>query len=356
MTRDAEAAAALLHAACPAPPPAHERVLLAHGGGGRLMHALIDDVFRAAFHNPLLDAGHDGAQFDFPAGRLAFTTDAHVVRPLEFPGGDIGRLAVCGTVNDLAMCGAVPLHLSAGFILEEGLPVETLRRIVASMAHAATEAGVQIVTGDTKVVERGRADGLYVTTAGIGVVPPGVDIAPGRVRAGDAVLLSGDVGRHGIAVMAERESLSFEPPVESDCAPLHAAVAALLAAGIHVHMLRDLTRGGLAAALVEIAEATGLTLRVEEAAIPIVEPVRAACELLGFDPLHVANEGRFVAFVPEAQAARALAALAAIPVSTGARRIGAVSAEEAGLVTLRTLVGTERLVDMPSGEQLPRIC
>jgi hydrogenase expression/formation protein HypE len=273
-----------------------------------------------------------------------------------FRGGDIGTLAVNGTVNDLAMCGARPQFLSAGFILEEGLPFDALQRVVASMQRAAAEAGVLLVTGDTKVVDRGKGDGIYVNTAGIGVIVGDTVIAPARVRAGDAILLSGDIGRHGMAVMAAREGLEFECEIDSDCAPLVEPVMALLAAGIDVHCLRDLTRGGLASALVEIAEASHHTLSLDESAIPVREDVRGACEILGFDPLYVANEGRFVAFVPEAEAKEALRLLESCPVSSGARRIGIVAESREGLVTLKSTIGATRVVDRLSGEQLPRIC
>jgi len=286
---------------CPAPLTGHAEIQIAHGGGGRLTQQLIERIFGPAFDNPALNARHDGAVLAAPAGaRLAFTTDSHVVSPLFFPGGDIGRLAVYGTVNDLAMCGARPRWLSAGFILEEGLPVATLERIVAAMAEAARKAGVQIVTGDTKVVERGKGDGLYVNMAGIGWVEHDRVIAPASVRPGDVVLLSGDIGRHGMAILALREGLAFESSIESDCAPLWPAVEALFAAGVEVHCLRDLTRGGLATAVIEIAETAGRAVALEEAAVPVCEPVRGACEILGLDPLYVANEGRFVAFVPAA--------------------------------------------------------
>jgi hydrogenase expression/formation protein HypE len=341
---------------CPVPLSDYPHVLLAHGGGGRLTRRLIDEVFRPAFRNPLLDAQHDGAVLPATPHRLAFTSDSSVVRPLFFPGGDIGALAVTGTVNDLAMCGAKPLYLSASFVVEEGLPVETLRRVVESMARAADAAGVRVVTGDTKVVDRGKGDGLYLSTSGVGVLEHDRVIGPAAVRPGDAVLLSGDVGRHGMAVMAVREGLAFETPIESDCAPVAAPVLALLAAGIEVHCLRDPTRGGLAAVLVEIAETAGVRVHVEETAIPVAEPVRGACEVLGLDPLYVACEGRFVAFVAAADADRALAVLRAHPVSVGACRIGTVVAGADGLVTLTSTVGTRRVIDLPTGEQLPRIC
>ena len=344
---------------CPVPLDAGERVRLAHGGGGRLMQQLIASVFRAAFDNPLLETRHDGAVLALPGAegaRLAFTTDSYVVRPLFFPGGDIGALAVNGTVNDLAMCGARPLYLSCGFILEEGLEMAVLQRVVASMRAAADAAGVALVTGDTKVVDRGKGDGIYINTAGVGVVEPGVAIGPTHVGAGDRVLLSGDVGRHGIAIMAARESLGFESAIESDCAPLAAPVRALIDAGLDVHCLRDLTRGGLAAALVEIARDAGRRVALEEAAVPVRGDVGAACELLGLDPLHVANEGRFVAFIAPGDAARALEILRGFEVSAGACDVGVVQEHTDGLVVLLTRLGSTRLVDLPSGEQLPRIC
>ncbi|MEW5702595.1 MAG: hydrogenase expression/formation protein HypE [Candidatus Zixiibacteriota bacterium] len=341
--------------ACPLPWD-HDTILLAHGGGGRLMHRLINDVFLAEFGAVPPVGLHDGALLDIAGGRIAFTTDTYVVRPLFFPGGDIGTLAVYGTVNDLAMCGARPLYLSVGMILEEGTPIATVRAVAASIRAAATAAQVRVVTGDTKVVERGRGDGLYVNTAGIGVVPPDVMIAPGRVRVGDAVILSGDLGRHGIAIMAVREGLAFETTIKSDCAPLAAPVARLLDTGIDVHCLRDLTRGGLASALVEIAGDASVRIHIEERAIPITDDVRGACEILGLDPLHVANEGRFVAFVPAGQADAALTLLRAHAPGGNAAIIGVVHRDPEGIVTLTSVIGAERIVDMPSGEQLPRIC
>jgi len=335
----------------------HAEIQIAHGGGGRLTQELIDRVFGPAFANRFLEARHDGALLEAPPGaRLAFTTDSHVVSPLFFPGGDIGRLAVCGSVNDLAMCGARPRWLSAAFILEEGLPLELLDRVVRSMGDAARASGVSIVTGDTKVVERGKGDGLYVTTSGIGVVEHALTIAPASVRAGDAILLSGDIGRHGMAILAQREGLAFESAIESDCAALWPAVEALLAAGIDVHCLRDLTRGGLATAVIEIAGAAGLAAALDEEAVAVSEPVRGACELLGLDPFYVANEGRFVVFAPAAQAGRALAVLRRFAPEGGAGRIGEVRESPRGEVTLRGAVGVERILDRLSGEQLPRIC
>jgi len=343
-------------AACPLPLRDYPHVLLAHGGGGRLAHELIDTLFRAAFDNPLLAAAHDGAAFPSPAARLAFTTDCYVVRPLFFPGGDIGSLALYGTVNDLAMCGARPLYLSAGFILEEGLPMQTLWRVVQSMAAAAKRAGVSVVTGDTKVVERGNADGLYLNTAGLGAIGHGLWIAPAAVRPGDAILLSGDIGRHGIAVLAARAELELESSIESDCAPLAEPVQALIDAGIEVHCLRDLTRGGLAAAVLEVAQASRTGARLDEPAIRVGGAVRSACELLGFDPLHLANEGRFAAWVAAPDSERALTVLRARADTANAARIGSVTSSGRASVTIRGTLGTERVLDMPSGEQLPRIC
>jgi len=342
---------------CPLPIQDYPSIQLAHGGGGRLMHQLIQRVFRAAFDNPILAQGHDAAVVDWPSpSRLAFTTDSFVVHPLFFPGGDIGSLAVHGTVNDLAMSGARPLYLSVGFILEEGFPMADLWRIVCSMAEAARAVGVHIVTGDTKVVDRGKGDGVYINTAGVGEVVAAEPIGPLSIAPGDVILLSGDVGRHGMAIMAAREGLAFESTIESDSAPLVGPVLALLEAGIRVHCLRDLTRGGLATALVELASHCGLRFEIEEARIPVRPDVHAACEILGLDPLYVACEGRFVAFVHPDDASRALDVLRAHPVSAEAVAIGHVSAVRDGRVVLRSLIGAERLLTMLSGEQLPRIC
>jgi hydrogenase expression/formation protein HypE len=343
--------------ACPAPLGAHEKILLAHGGGGRLMHDLLERVFLPSFDNPALAERHDGARLDLAGTTLAFTTDAYVVRPLFFPGGDIGRLAIHGTVNDLAMCGARPLWLSAAFILEEGLPVECLERVVASMRAAAAETGVSLVTGDTKVVDRGKGDGLYVTTAGIGAIDPRAPaIGPSSVRPGDAVILSGDVGRHGIAILAAREELALESTVESDCADLSRPVLALLDAGVEVHCLRDCTRGGFATNLIEIAQQARVDVAIEETRVAVEPAVRGACELLGLDPLYVANEGRMVCFVPEAQAARAVEVLRGFAACAGAAIVGRACDAGAGLVTLRGALGASSVLDMLSGEQLPRIC
>ena len=340
---------------CPLPDESAEVVKRAHGGGGRATAALLDAVFRPAFDNSHLKRRHDGATLDVGA-RCAFTTDSYVIQPLFFPGGDIGTLAVNGTVNDLAMCGARPLYLSAGFILEEGLSLGVLRRVVASMRDACARANVQIVTGDVKVIDRGLADGMFINTSGVGRLGSGTDIGPDRVRPGDVVIVSGDVARHGVAVLNVRENLKLEPPIESDCASVAEPALALLEGGVDVHCLRDLTRGGLAGGLVEIAETATLAIAIEESRIPVADDVLAACELLGLDPLHVANEGRFAAFVPSAHADRALEILRSYGVSAGACVIGDVRDGPRGQVSSTTLVGATRIIDMPSGEQLPRIC
>jgi len=343
---------------CPLPLSDHDTVQLAHGAGGRLTGELIARHLLPRFGNPLLDRLEDQAVLEAPGGRLAMTTDTFVVSPLEFPGGDIGDLAVNGTVNDLAMGGARPLYLTVALVLEEGLPLAQLDRILDSMAAAARRAGVQVVAGDTKVVDRGHGDGLYVNTTGLGVVPDGLSLGADRLRPGDAVLLSGSVADHGMAVLATREELSFRATIRSDTAPLHELAAALLDAcppGA-VRALRDPTRGGLAATLNEFAAAAGAGIAVEESAVPVHDDVRAACEILGIDPLAVANEGKLVAVVDAAAAGDALAALRAHPLGREAARIGEVTAEHPGLVTLRTPLGVERILEMPLGLQLPRIC
>ena len=319
------------------------------------MKELIEGVFLATLGaDP--QGLHDSALVEAGGARLAFTTDGFVVHPRTFPGGDLGELAVFGTVNDLAMAGATPLALSTAFILEEGLPLEELAQLVASMKAAADRCSVRLVTGDTKVVDRGKADGVFITTSGIGLVPAGVEVHPRRVQAGDVVIVSGDLGRHGIAVMSVREGLAFESPILSDCGPVHHLVAALLGGGLDVHCLRDPTRGGLASVLNEIATAAGLAIEVNGPAVPVDEGVAAACEILGLDPLYVACEGRLVAFLPEAQAERALALLHAHSEGEGATVVGRVGAGPAGRVSLKTSLGTLRLLDLLSGEQLPRIC
>jgi len=341
---------------CRAPDTNTDVIQLAHGGGGRLMHTLIEEVIRPAFDASPLATHHDGAVFRAANVPMAFTTDSYVVKPLFFPGGDIGSLAVNGTVNDLAMCGAQPLYLSAAFIIEEGFPTADLRRVVTSMGEAARCSGVSLVTGDTKVVDRGKGDGMFINTAGVGAVQAQTPIHPSAVAPGDVVILSGDIGRHGIAIMAAREGLAFETEIKSDCAPLWTPVRRLMDAGIELHCLRDLTRGGFAAAVIEIAEAAGCAITIDETAIRVPADVRAACDLLGLDPLYVANEGRFVAFVPDADAASALALLSQDKVCADACIVGRVSAGDAGGVRIQGPYGTTRRLAMLSGEQLPRIC
>ncbi len=345
------------NASCPIPISQYPHVLMAHGGGGKLMHRLLEDVFGKAFSNPILDTRHDSAQFTVPPGRLAMTTDSYVVRPIFFPGGDIGSMAVHGTVNDLAMSGARPLYLSCGSSSRKVCRWKRLWRVVCSMRDAAKKCGVQIVTGDTKVVDKGKGDGL-VHQHGRASASSNTSktFLPQNVQPGDAVLVSGDLGRHGMAIMAVREGLQFESTIESDSAPVHEPVLDLLKAGIEIHCLRDLTRGGLASALNEIAEAAGVKIAVEEKLIPVREEVHAACEMLGLDPLQVANEGRFVAFVAARDSGRALEILRRHEVSANAAVIGKVVEKSAPLVTLKSAIGASRILDMPSGEQLPRIC
>jgi hydrogenase expression/formation protein HypE len=341
---------------CPTPWAESDTVLLGHGGGGRLSAQLLSRVILPALHNPVLARLEDQAVLPVEKGQLAFTTDSYVVTPLFFPGGDIGDLAVNGTVNDLAVGGARPRFLSLGLIIEEGFAIKDLQRVLKSVAAAAARAGVQVVTGDTKVVGRGSADGLFINTSGIGIVPDGVELGCRRVRPGDQILVSGPVGEHGVAILSTREGLSFDGDLRSDTAPLHELCAGLLAACPEVHAMRDPTRGGLAASLVEIATAAQVGLRVDEAKVPVRGVVRGACELLGLDPLLVACEGRMVAFVPEAQVAGALEALRAHPLGKDAAWIGQAVAEHPGEVVLRTPLGGTRALDLPLGELLPRIC
>jgi hydrogenase expression/formation protein HypE len=345
---------------CPIPISDYPNVLLAHGGGGKLTNQLIAKLFLPAFSNAALDAQHDGAVVtlspDGQGPRVAMSTDSYVIHPLFFPGGDIGSMAVHGTVNDLAMCGARPLYLSAGYIIEEGLPMDTLWRVVQSMQQAAHNAHVQIVTGDTKVVDRGKGDGLFINTAGIGIIEHNLRIAPQSVRPGDVLIVNGDIGRHGIAIMAVREGLEFETAIESDSAPVADLVMHLLGEGMEVHCLRDLTRGGLASALNEIAESGQVGVKIEETRVPVRDDVHAACEILGFDPLYVACEGRFVAFVAAKDAERTLALMRAHPSGAEAAIIGTVTEAHPGVVQMKSRIGASRIVDMISGEQLPRIC
>jgi len=333
------------------------RVDLSHGSGGRAMAQLITELFHTAFDNDWLRAGNDQSAFDAPSGRMVMTTDSYVVSPLFFPGGDIGALAVNGTVNDLVMAGARPLYLSAGFIVEEGLPLADLDRVARSMGAASRAAKTPIITGDTKVVERGKADGVFITTAGVGVVPPGIEISGDRAKPGDVVLLSGTIGDHGVAVMSKRQGLSFETDIVSDCAALHELVAAMVAAaGGAIHVMRDPTRGGLAATLNEIAGQSRVGVRLAEHAVPVRPQVAAACELLGLDPLFVANEGKLVAIVAPEAADTLLAAMRAHPLGAEAAMIGKIVADDRHFVQMTTAFGGERVIDWLTGEQLPRIC
>jgi hydrogenase expression/formation protein HypE len=343
--------------ACPVPIPEDQRVILGHGSGGQLSNALMRELLAPALA-PAAPGGplNDAAIVDVPGSRLAFTTDSFVVSPIRFPGGDIGELAVNGTINDLAMMGAVPVAISLAYIVEEGLALEELRTITESAARAAAAAGARIVTGDTKVVGRGAADRLFVNTSGIGLVPEGVAPSAERARPGDAVIVSGPIGLHGVAIMSVREGLEFEVEIESDTQALGRLVEAIVAVEPDVHVLRDPTRGGLSSALNEVAATSRVGMVLDEPAIPIPGPVRAACEFLGLDPLHVANEGKLVAFVPAASADAVLAAMRALPEGADAAVIGTVVADHPGMVTMRTIVGSERIVDMLVGEQLPRIC
>ena len=336
----------------------HGRVDMSHGAGGRASAQLIEQLFQAALANEWLAQGNDGAAFAIPQGaRMVMATDAHVVSPLFFPGGDLGALAVHGTINDVAMCGAKPLYLSASFILEEGFPLAELKRVVDSMAAAAREAGVAVITGDTKVVEQGKGDGVFISTTGIGVVPAGVDVSGANARPGDVILLSGTIGDHGVAVLSQRESLEFETTIESDSAALHVLVADMLAAAPGgVRVLRDPTRGGLATTLNEIARQSGVGMLLEEAAIPVRPQVDAACELLGLDPLYVANEGKLVAVCAPEAAEAVLAAMRAHAHGRAAARIGSVTEDPHQFVQMATRFGGRRVVDWLSGEQLPRIC
>lgn len=352
----AEAAKTIAQIICPSPLPAKDTILLGHGSGGSLSADLIRDVFLPAFKNPVLDRLDDQAIVNVKGSRLAFTTDSFVVKPLFFPGGDIGSLAVHGTVNDLAMGGAQPLFLSAAFILEEGLSMGVLRRVVRSMHEAAAASGVQIVTGDTKVVEKGIGDQLFINTTGIGLVPDGLNLSANRAQPGDKVLLSGAIGDHGIAILAQREGLEFESRIESDSAPLHGLVAEMLAVTPHIRCMRDPTRGGLSSSLNEIAAQSGVGIELIESEIPVREGVRGACEMLGLDPMHVANEGKLIAIVAPGAADTLLAAMRQHALGKDASIIGTVSDKQAGLVTMRTALGTTRIVDMLVGDQLPRIC
>lgn len=343
-------------AVCPTPIIDQPQIVLGHGSGGRLSAELLSKVFLPAFNNPYLAKLDDQAILNFNGAKLAFTTDAFVVTPIFFPGGDIGKLAINGTINDLAMGGAKPLYMAASFILEEGLSTSELTRVVESMRDAANAADVQLVTGDTKVVNRGKGDKIFITTTGIGVAPNEIEISANRARPGDKILLSGTIGDHGMAIMSQREHLEFDSAIESDCAALHSLVAAMLEASPDIHCLRDPTRGGVATVLNELAGASNVAMRIDERQIPVREAVRGACEMLGFDPLYVANEGKLVAIVGAESAAAVLAKMRAHPLGRDAKLIGEVVADHPRMVVLKTAIGGSRIVDMLFGEQLPRIC
>ena len=345
-----------LMGACPLPISDYQEIVLAHGSGGKLSQQLVQEILLPQFRNDLLDVQHDGAVFSVNGARLAFSTDSFVVSPIFFPGGDIGKLAIHGTINDLAMCGARPLYLSAGFILEEGLSMRDFWAVVLSMREAAAGAGVALVTGDTKVVDRGKADKIFINTSGIGLVPEKVNIHPGRARPGDKVIVSGEIAVHGIAIMSVREGLEFETEILSDSAPLNGLVNAVLAVASDIHVLRDPTRGGITSALSEIALSGRVGITLDEAEIPISEEVKGACEILGLDPLYVANEGKLLAIVAEEEAGPVLSAMRAHPLGKKAAVIGSVTDEHRGFVFMKTRIGGTRVVDMLSGEQLPRIC
>ncbi|NTW62835.1 MAG: hydrogenase expression/formation protein HypE [Chlorobiaceae bacterium] len=341
---------------CPVPISNHETVQMAHGAGGRLSQDLMRRIFMPHLHNIFLDLLDDQAKLELPHGRVAFTTDTYVVSPIFFPGGTIGELAVNGTVNDLAAGGAIPKYLSAGFVLEEGFSLPELDRVVQSMAEAARKAGVQIVTGDTKVVEKGQCDKVFINTSGIGIVREGVAVSCRNLQPGDAVILSGSVGDHGMAIMTSREGLSFQSRISSDCAALNGMIADMLDAVPSIHAMRDPTRGGVAATLNELALSSSVGIAIDETAIPVRPDVRGACELLGIDPMHVANEGKLVVVVPASDAERVLEVMHLSEHGRGAVRIGMVVCDHPGMVIMRTALGTRRIVDLPLGEQLPRIC
>jgi len=342
---------------CPLPDNNYDNITMAHGGGGKMMNNLIDKLFLHYLSNNLNDEKHDGAVFISEGHKFAFTTDSYVVNPVFFPGGDIGRLAVYGTVNDLAMCGAKPAYLSLGLIIEEGFSIKDLEKIIISIKEASDRTGVKIITGDTKVVEKGKGDGIFINTAGIGIVRDDINISPSRVEEGDLILINGDVGRHGIAIMTTRENLDIESTIKSDCAPLNIVVQQLIESGIEIHCLRDLTRGGLGSALNEIASSAKFEIEIDEKSINVTEEVKGVCEILGFDPVHVANEGRFIAFVKKKDAGKAFDILKQEESGKYASILGVVKGKNKyGLVILKSIMGVNRILDMMSGEQLPRIC
>ena len=352
----AESVVPALTSSCPLPISEHKEMVLAHGSGGKLTHRLIEQMILPAFRNSLLESLHDGAVFSVNDARLAFSTDSYVVKPIFFPGGDIGKLAVHGTVNDLAMCGARAMYLSVGFIVEEGFPMRDFSRVLRSIREAADSAGVVVVTGDTKVVDRGKGDQIFINTSGIGLVVPGTNIAPSRAQVGDKVIVSGDIAVHGIAIMAVREGLEFETEIASDSAALNGLVETILAASKNIHVLRDPTRGGVTSALSEIAEAAKVGIRLDQRSVPVREDVKGACEILGLDPLYVANEGKLLAIVAREDADCVLSAMRGHPLGGQAAIIGEVVADHPGFIVMETDIGGTRVVDMLSGEQLPRIC
>lgn len=341
---------------CPIPKSEYDKVLLAHGGGGTLTHQLINKIFLSQFDNPILSELHDGAKFEIQNSRLAFTTDSYVVQPIFFPGGNIGELAINGTVNDLSVCGAKPLFLSVAFIIEEGFEIEELWKIVLSMKEAASRANVQIVTGDTKVVDKGKGDKIFINTAGIGLIYDGVNISPRNCKPGDVIIINGKIAEHGIAIMSEREGLEFESKILSDTAPLNSLVEDVLKVSKNISVMRDPTRGGLASALNEIAQAANVKIEIYEKEIPISDAVLGACEILGLDPLYIANEGKILIFVNEVDSSKVLEAMKKNPFGKDARIIGRVVEKSDPIVLMKTLIGSTRVVDMISGEQLPRIC
>jgi len=342
---------------CPIPINDYPKVLLAHGGGGKLMHQLIEKMFKTAFGNEYLAQGHDSTTLNLPTGKIAYTTDSYVVKPLFFPGSDIGKLAIYGTVNDLSMSGAKPLYISLGLIIEEGFEMELLWKVVTSIKEATDEADVKIVTGDTKVVDKGKGDGIFINTSGIGIIEHQLNISPNSIRKGDVILINGDVGSHGMAIMSEREGLEFGTKIQSDCAPLNLIVEEIINAGIDVHCMRDLTRGGLTSAMNELAEQSKSEILIIEDSVPVREDVQGACEMLGFDPFYVANEGKFIAIVPAKDAEKCLGIMKKNEYGKDSGIIGRVTGtDKSGIVKLKSSIGTVRILDMLSGEQLPRIC
>ena len=341
---------------CPIPKSDYDKVLLAHGGGGTLSQQLIQKLFFSQFNNDVLNVHHDSAMFELNGSRLAFTTDSYVVQPIFFPGGNIGDLAINGTINDLAVSGAKPLYISVGFIIEEGFEIEELWKIVLSMKAAADKAGIKIVTGDTKVVDHGKGDKIFINTSGIGIIKDGIDIFPQNCKEGDSIILSGRIAEHGIAIMSAREGLEFETTIKSDSAPLNNLIEAVLRISNNIHVMRDPTRGGIASALNEIAQSSQKGIQLYEEKIPITEEVKGACEILGLDPLYIANEGKVLIFVPKSETEEVLNVMRNNPLGKDASVIGKVTISDPGLVVMKTLIGSSRIVDMISGEQLPRIC